>query len=712
MIVYLLLVVWCAIHANADCDCTGLKFEDFAGGKNPNNRAGKAKNGVGAAVVAFEVVADTQADKATESDSFKQIGRAGGKVLKGASYFAGPIAGVGLMVLADTLMEDEYEKRFQNIERMSCCLGKSMAEVKEIVETNSAEIARLDTVTKAMNVELKRNGVLLSDITKIISEITATLGSTVQSGLRKVTTKLLACLDIAVIDGEMMFEHSSEYRRRLGTKKTIWAHEDPQCNFGKTHLWTELEFAVDAVIPQLKLMKQKFMAESGCFLNLQSARAAMESYSAMVVAAISTFMLNVKGRGMLTIKYFQDLYFNKIIGWFNKMLGYFKEIETQIKTNVMYIKCDETLRRRYPHCRNYAVSSKMKWNKLCDMSDQYNFKKTMRMVQRTAHWEKWQDQWDPSVSYTFHLNWDAVTPNKDGDIYTYYTKTGSDCFFKRKGQSTWKNFLGGGVPFKGKRTCVPKICHECGRCTDDKQRVCGTGTVSAPDAHLKDNLFPETVQVLTQYRNVIQQLKTDTDTWMRNGLTETKSFRVDGRQGSYKYLKKCPGGWTNAKSRMQSDNFNPVKIVACDQFILTSVSGYSITQGKHCGGNALVLTNSLKEKDVNQCASTCNGNTGCKGFIVREIDNVCGFFRSGILRLTNNPGHHCYRKPDTSRRRSNQRRRRRWESTRRRSERRRATPGGPVLPMFPNGPIGRQSFTSEESMATPSEMFSEESWFR
>ena len=79
---------------------------------------------------------------------------------------------------------------------------------------------------------------------------------------------------------------------------------------------------------------------------------------------------------------------------------------------------------------------------------------------------------------------------------------------------------------------------------------------------------------------------------------------------------------------------------------------YRITHGKHCGGISIKTWDDNsnakygKMKGFESCRTACNNHDECSGFVSSPSHGVCGFWKRGVLTLTeqHGTGYDCYEK--------------------------------------------------------------------
>jgi len=78
---------------------------------------------------------------------------------------------------------------------------------------------------------------------------------------------------------------------------------------------------------------------------------------------------------------------------------------------------------------------------------------------------------------------------------------------------------------------------------------------------------------------------------------------------------------------------------------------YTVQNGKHCGGTSITTWASGEDAgygtvvdDLAGCRMTCSAHADCAGFVLRDSDNLCSFWKSGPLAPVDWAGHSCYAK--------------------------------------------------------------------
>eukprot|EP00808_Paulinella_micropora_P009603 g9125.t1 len=82
---------------------------------------------------------------------------------------------------------------------------------------------------------------------------------------------------------------------------------------------------------------------------------------------------------------------------------------------------------------------------------------------------------------------------------------------------------------------------------------------------------------------------------------------------------------------------------------------FTLLPGQHCGGSSItsglpdaegniVSYGNAAAADLESCKAICLASPTCDGFVLRDSDGVCAFWKKGPLNPSNTAGHHCYRK--------------------------------------------------------------------
>ena len=78
---------------------------------------------------------------------------------------------------------------------------------------------------------------------------------------------------------------------------------------------------------------------------------------------------------------------------------------------------------------------------------------------------------------------------------------------------------------------------------------------------------------------------------------------------------------------------------------------WDITPEYHCGGKRIYDWESggsaaygNGQDSLAVCEATCLAHDDCNGFVLRDRDSLCSFWKGGILTLKPAAGHHCYAK--------------------------------------------------------------------
>jgi len=90
--------------------------------------------------------------------------------------------------------------------------------------------------------------------------------------------------------------------------------------------------------------------------------------------------------------------------------------------------------------------------------------------------------------------------------------------------------------------------------------------------------------------------------------------------------------------------------IACPGASEPAKPEYTLYQSKHCGGGSINRWADGSNaryggmSGIENCKAECDAHPECAGFVQRDSDNKCGFWKSGPLNPHGNAGHHCYAK--------------------------------------------------------------------
>jgi len=90
--------------------------------------------------------------------------------------------------------------------------------------------------------------------------------------------------------------------------------------------------------------------------------------------------------------------------------------------------------------------------------------------------------------------------------------------------------------------------------------------------------------------------------------------------------------------------------IACPGASEPAKPEYTLYQSKHCGGRSINRWADGSNaryggmSGIENCKAECDAHPECAGFVQRDSDNKCGFWKSGPLSPHGTAGHHCYAK--------------------------------------------------------------------
>jgi len=110
-----------------------------------------------------------------------------------------------------------------------------------------------------------------------------------------------------------------------------------------------------------------------------------------------------------------------------------------------------------------------------------------------------------------------------------------------------------------------------------------------------------------------------------------------------------PGGRFNAHSITNGAGFTLFNECPID-FAASNANEYTRHEGKHCDGSSIYKWADGSNADygamsgIESCKAECDAHAECAGFVQRDSDNKCGFWKKGPLKPYPYGGHHCYEK--------------------------------------------------------------------
>jgi len=94
----------------------------------------------------------------------------------------------------------------------------------------------------------------------------------------------------------------------------------------------------------------------------------------------------------------------------------------------------------------------------------------------------------------------------------------------------------------------------------------------------------------------------------------------------------------------------PLNLFTMEDYHCYEKQPYIRHDGKNCGGDSISIWASGESAaygqggDLPGCMAKCEDHPDCAGFVVRDEDNRCSFWKKGPLNLYTMGGHHCYEK--------------------------------------------------------------------
>ena len=85
-------------------------------------------------------------------------------------------------------------------------------------------------------------------------------------------------------------------------------------------------------------------------------------------------------------------------------------------------------------------------------------------------------------------------------------------------------------------------------------------------------------------------------------------------------------------------------------FTILLGNSYTVIANTHCGGRRIkqwkdgLDSNYGKVKGIRNCKRICDAHEECNGFVHRETDHVCGFWKGAPLKPKEKEKRNCYEK--------------------------------------------------------------------
>jgi len=503
-------------------------------------------------VTAISNTMNSMADNKILDKNAKKAISAATKSLKIASTFAGPLAGIGIGFLTDAIFGDPTEQALENLEKNQNCIAQEITRMRKDIDDNSRNIL-INSHNIAQNKEdidaldqAFRN--LKSDMTSIIDLQHANYIDEQDQKLEYLIRDLLLCIETSSdeeassLESELamlleQMENKFNPRRNLAVK-IHWVINPDKCDYQGAGLWRDLKESMNQMKYMFKYLGK--LVGHSCYMRKGDSLLAIVGVVAKLETAITLFLLNVKIKGLLTIEYLKDMYFDDIISTLNAAINAFNSVRNKIQALNKIGGC------------SMVKSSKNYW------PSGSNQKYTTSHHQNTKSYE------DCKMICLLNANCYGLAYEPLADMYIGGGMTppaGED-------RKVCINMNGAAMIWSGQFSSWYKPTVADKHCWAGEDEGCKPVAMALGAFKGISTTFEATKRLVTG-------VKTEYDTYFSQGTIAIKEFEAGAATRPHRYLKKCPAPscgqqYTDVKSRVggavthdTDQNPHPENLIGC-----------------------------------------------------------------------------------------------------------------------------------------------------